>query len=392
MVQRSFFLFVFVWLVLFPGPVFAAEVIHGYYTQIKVLSSGDLEIRETITVTAEGDQIRHGIYRDLPLFRTMLGGGVLPMDYEIRSIRRDGRTEPYHTTTDEGAFLRIYIGDASYYLPTGRRYTYEITYCVKRQIFFFDGFDQLYWNAIGTGWVFPIEDAKVQVYLPGGATPLNYNVYTGYALSTDGEYRAEQQQDGILTIAVTRRLEEHEGVTVKINFPKGIVQVDPSMTGFMLLLREHSGLPLMLGLFVVLFAYYYRMWDRIGRDPKGKPIIPQYSPPEGISPAMAADILTMGSAGTRQTLTAAIVSLASKGYLTIEQSGKRHITSCGLSPTRAIMNRSSRMNASFTIPSIPALSSSRGTRRSSSRLHCIPQPWCVCAKNVFIISIWAGGF
>ena len=47
-------------------PVAAEERITNYSSNIDVARNGALTITETISVIAEGDRIRHGIYRDFP--------------------------------------------------------------------------------------------------------------------------------------------------------------------------------------------------------------------------------------------------------------------------------------------------------------------------------------
>ena len=45
----------------------ADERIHDYHSNIQVLPDGSLRVTETITVNAEGNQIKRGIYRDFPV-------------------------------------------------------------------------------------------------------------------------------------------------------------------------------------------------------------------------------------------------------------------------------------------------------------------------------------
>jgi hypothetical protein len=44
----------------------AEERIHSYHSDIVVDEKGDMTVTETITVNAEGNKIRRGIYRDFP--------------------------------------------------------------------------------------------------------------------------------------------------------------------------------------------------------------------------------------------------------------------------------------------------------------------------------------
>ena len=68
---------------------------------------------------------------------------------------------------------------------------------------------------------------------------------------------------------------------------------------------------------MILLVYYILVWRKVGRDPRRGTIYPLYGPPEGISPAAARFVRRMGF--DNKAFTAAIVNLAVKGYLTIEQ-------------------------------------------------------------------------
>ena len=47
-------------------PASAEERITSYASKIDVAQNGALTVTETISVVAEGERIRHGIYRDFP--------------------------------------------------------------------------------------------------------------------------------------------------------------------------------------------------------------------------------------------------------------------------------------------------------------------------------------
>lgn len=303
-------------------PAHAAEIIHRYNSRVIVGQDGVLRVTEIIEVTAENQEIRRGIYRDFPLFRRTFLGGVLPSEFNIQSVTKNGESEPYHTEISEDS-VRLYIGDSHLTLPSGRRYIYEITYTTPRQVFFYDEYDELNWNVIGTGWSFAIEDARAEITLPRNAPVIRYSAYTGKALSKESHYTAKQEP-GRLVVEANRTLAPHEGMTVAVAFPKGYVAQPADMIGAPFFWRQHPGLPVMLTGLLVMLAYYGWAWRHVGRDPRGRGRAPFYSPPKGISPAMAAHILATGSSNSEKTLTAAILSLAAKGYLHIEEKGRFH--------------------------------------------------------------------
>jgi uncharacterized membrane protein YgcG len=69
--------------------------------------------------------------------------------------------------------------------------------------------------------------------------------------------------------------------------------------------------------FLALIGYYYFIWDRVGRDPPGRVVIPEYQPPADHSPASMRYVMRMSY--DDQCFGAAVLSLAVKGYLRIQQ-------------------------------------------------------------------------
>lgn len=325
-------------------PTYAAEVIHNYTVRIEIRQNGSLNVTETIEVTAEGKEIRRGIYRDFPLNRRTFLGGILDADYMIDSVKKNGVEEPWHTdvNTDNGN-KRIYIGDSGTFLENGR-YTYEITYHTYDQVFSFDDYDELYWNAIGTAWSFPIEKGQVEIIFPEGAEIKQFSAYTGKAMSRAKNYTAEQK-GSTLYLRTTKPLAPYEGVTVAVGFTKGIITAPPYMRGMAFFWRQHPGLPVALLFLLGLSAYYSIAWKRYGVDPKGRGLAPFYDAPKGISPAMAAMIHAMGDANPNKCLTAAIISLAAQNYLSIteEKKGTYKITRTNQHPDTSLLSEDEKL-------------------------------------------------
>ena len=153
-----------------------AEQINLFDVAIEVERDGDIVVTETINVTAEGDQIRRGIFRDLPRFYES-DGARLPTSTTSSAYERDGRANRYDTDTEGNAY-RIRIGDEDVFLEHGA-HTYVIRYRVKNQVRYFDDYDEIYWNATGNYWAFPIVRAAPPSYLPPGARVTATHGYTG---------------------------------------------------------------------------------------------------------------------------------------------------------------------------------------------------------------------
>jgi uncharacterized membrane protein YgcG len=73
---------------------------------------------------------------------------------------------------------------------------------------------------------------------------------------------------------------------------------------------------------LLVLVYYVIVWVAVGRDPKPGTIIPLYGPPKGFSPAAVRFLAKMGF--DNKTFAAALVDLAVKGAITIEQEGDEY--------------------------------------------------------------------
>ncbi|MDH4113059.1 MAG: DUF2207 domain-containing protein [Actinomycetota bacterium] len=200
-----------------PASAQSSERIVDYAVDITIESDGSLTIVETIAYDF-GSASRHGILRDIPtrlryddtydrvyplaVVEVRAGGGT-PSGYEVESV--------------EGGLTRIRVGDADIEI-TGR-HTYELTYTVEAALNGFPDHDELYWNAIGTEWLAPIERATVRVRAPADITEVAcFQGYEGSTLPCDRVVArgndARFAQSG---------LGSNSGVTVVVGLRKGAV-------------------------------------------------------------------------------------------------------------------------------------------------------------------------
>ena len=292
----------------------AEEVIRNFKSEVWIHSDASLTVQERITVISEGNQIRRGIYRDFPTDYKDSQGNQYRVGFEVEEVARDGRPEPYHTEPQSNG-VRVYIGDKDVFIPNGE-HNYTITYRTTRQIGYFDEIDELYWNVTGNGWAFAIEKASARVHLPEGAHVRDYIAYTGYQGDKGKAYGTRDFADG-MEFYTTKPLRPREGLTIAVSWPSGFVTkpTDTEKLGY--LLTDNKILVVgIIGLLVII-AYYLFVWWRVGRDPTAGTIIPFFDPPDGYSPAAMRYIQNMGF--DNKVFSAAILSMAVKGYLTIRE-------------------------------------------------------------------------
>jgi uncharacterized membrane protein YgcG len=307
---------------LFAAPVSAEEVISSFTTDIALRTDGTVDVTETIVVMAEGNQIRRGIFRDIPTILVNDDNSRLRSDLTVISVQRDGRAEPYSLEDLGSGFKRIRIGDANVFLNYGR-HSYTIRYTMTRMGRFFADHDELYWNATGNYWDFPIEQSVTTVTLPPGARVSQTAGYTGRVGSTEQAVAIARTSDDKVTFHTTRVLQPGEGVTVAVAFQKGILVEPQGMDALLAWISDHRDL-VFPGIAVLLvLGYNLFAWSAVGRDPAKGTIIPLFHPPKGFSPSLAHFVNAMGWKNSGWTaFTAAIFDLGVKGLVTINNAGK----------------------------------------------------------------------
>jgi uncharacterized membrane protein YgcG len=295
----------------------ADERILAWQSDIRVRPDSVLEVVETLEVRAEGRQIRRGILRDFPTRYTDRRGRRVIVGFDVLDVTRDGESEPF-TTERMPNGVRVRIGDPEVYLDPGV-YTYRIVYRTDRQLGFFEAHDELYWNVTGNGWDFPIDRAVATVALPPGVPVdrIGLEGYTGPQGATGRDWDAWMDGEAP-TFETTRSLAAREGLTIVVTWPKGYVAPPTGWASVRHFWRDAWPALVGVGGLLLLLVYYLRAWTEVGRDPKGRIVIPRYAAPEGQSPASMRYLLRMGY--DDRCLAAAILSLAVKGFLRIHHS------------------------------------------------------------------------
>ncbi|PST23654.1 DUF2207 domain-containing protein [Rhizobium sp. JAB6] len=296
--------------------VTAAELITNFDQAIALHRDGSMRVVETISVNAEGQNIRRGIFRDFPLVMTDAGGRQIEVDFKVVSVERDGQPEDWRSERISGG-ERIYIGKADRILNPGP-HTFRLTYDTNRQMRYFGDHDELYWNVTGNGWLFPILNAKATVTLPDGVQPQQLAFFTGQFGAT-GKNANASQQGNIAIFATTRPLAAAEGLTIAIKLAKGAITPPSDSQQWGWFLRDHLDTTIAIGGLILLFAYYMRSWIAVGRDPSPGVMVPRWDPPDGISPALMNYIDNRGFAGSGWTaFSATAIDLAVRGYVILD--------------------------------------------------------------------------
>ena len=198
------------------------------------------------------------------------------------SVTRDGAPE---TCATEGMAngVRVRIGSADRSLRAGP-HDYVIRYRTTRQIGFFSGYDELYWNATGTGWTFADRAGR-------GAHHACRTVCRSSRAPSTPARRAR---------AARTRRSCSSSPAASCSAPRGRCRRTTASRVAVAGRRASSPRPLRrnrpaIGLqdnraardrrprSRALLGFYGFAWLLVGRDPPTRTIIPLFGPPDGMS-------------------------------------------------------------------------------------------------------------
>lgn len=282
-------------------------VIQDFNEQVTVQSDGTLDVTEMIEARFTGHW--NGIYRTIPVQYAGPGGLNYDLALRVVSITDDSGNKLKYEESRQGRSLqfKIWVPGAE---DSSRTVVFH--YRVRDAIRFLEDHDELYWNVTGNEWDVPIENSSAHIELPAGVTGLRAIAYTGAFGSRAHDAQVTVGSNSV-DVASTRPLAFHEGLTAVAGWDKGFVH-EPSLAAkiaFYLM----SNWPLFVP--PLIFAVMFWLWWTRGRDPERDSITVQYGPPDNLTPGECGTLVD--DEASMRDITATLVDLAVKGYLTIEQ-------------------------------------------------------------------------
>ncbi len=293
------------------------EKINLFSSDIVIGEDRIVTVTGTIVVYSRGIDIKRGIFREIPLSYEYNGGNYR-VDFDLISVKRDGKVEKFQTESVSNG-IRIYCGDKDVFLETGQ-YTYEIEYQVEHVLGFYEKYDEFYWNVNGNGWIFNIDSISAVVHYPKGAKLVQLNGYTGRQGEKSKDFSTIKSQNSVV-FSSNKPMQAHEGLSVAVAWEKGhIIYPTPSEEFWFWLQTYLLYIICVLGL-IISFLFNFILWWKHGRDPKKGTIIPLFKAPDDFSPAECAYLENEGRR-TNTMFGSTLISLATKGYLSIEKEKK----------------------------------------------------------------------
>lgn len=312
-------LFVLTLVFLWMTPVLAAatgEQIDNYQVDINILKDSTLVVTETIDYNF-GDYQKHGIFRDIPLTVKRLSEAPFEL-YDIKVT--DEKGQAYKNEISQWNHnVNIKIGSEDIYV-SGQK-TYIISYKVRGAFYFSEDGSSLNWNAIGTDWTVPIIKSQIKISLPSGILENQVNIDCVFgsrgSVNKCKKISGSNIKEMVFNVYA---LSVRNGVTIKLNFDKGLISQPTPPNIFIAFLKKYGITLLPIITFLVMFfLWYYK-----GRDPKGRGVvIAQYMPPEDMMPAELGTIYD--ERVHNKDISSEIIYLAIRGYLRIRRVKKGSI-------------------------------------------------------------------
>ncbi len=281
--------------------------IEHFDATVRVEKTGWIDVREQIQVHFTGSW--NGIYRLIPVEYRTPQGFSYHLWLEDVSVTGPGGEPLEYSSTREGHYRKLKIR-----VPDADNATRKVVihYRVPDALRFWDTYDELYWNVTGDAWDMPIQAASVMVLLPPGVSNVRTSSWTGgYGSKEDAA--SVQKIEGGFYFQTQRPLRYHEGLTVATAWDPGVVARPSTLAKAWRFLQANWLLFFPLLSLLVM----WRIWLAKGRDPTRLSISPQYEPPEAMTPSEAGTLID--NRPDMRDLTAAIVDLAVRGYLRIEE-------------------------------------------------------------------------
>ena len=330
------FLLTTVWIFGSSGVFAQTESIKNFHTDIIAKEDGILYVTENITYDF-GVNEKHGIFRDIKNFFINDKDESFETLITVENVTNEFN-EPYmYSLSQKDSSLSIKIGDPNV-LVSGVK-LYVISYKVRGAIEGFSDHDELFWNVTGNEWEVPILESSVTINLPQivPTSSFKFSCYTGKYGSKSQNCTQSFTETEAVNYTATTSLSPGEGMTAVLSFESGHIQLTPKTPMGNTAARQTNPLfqaLIVAGLiiwYVVLplgvIAYYFKY----GRDPKplASAIPALFEPPQDdetdrkLTPAETGTIID--ESADNQDITATIVDLAIRGYLTIKEEKPKNV-------------------------------------------------------------------
>jgi uncharacterized membrane protein YgcG len=316
--MKKYFLLAIVFLCsIFSTSTYAQELntehISKFNSDITVNQDATIDVVEQIHYHFSAQ--KHGIYREIPIDYSV-GGFKRSSDLKLNELyyypegNPNQRKSLYDRSMNNG-WVVFQIGDPDRTI-TGD-YVYVIDYTlVGTGISYFDDHDEVYLNIVGNSWEVPI--LKVNANINTFTEATDKICYTGDEGSTQQQCKYTETNNGF-KLTTTTKLDALEGLTMSLKFPIDSIK-DRTTQVWLSIIITNLGILLPIPVILILLSLLKNKWKN-----KKLTVIPHYEVPDDLDPLIGGYLYQ-----TKQDykhISATIIWMATKGYLSIEKEGKK---------------------------------------------------------------------
>lgn len=288
----------------------AGSKIESFDSELTLAKNGELSVVESINVNF-GSAKCDSFVRRIP-FRFSHGKARYTTLLHIDQVTTSSSSSVPFVEKCQGDEVNLKIGKED--VALSGQHTFIVRYRVLRAVTFANGLPQLYWNATGYDWQFPIKKASVHFVPPAGVT--TKQLHAASSVGALGARNAAQTEVQLTKVNFTAsNLKPGQGLSVLVTLPTGAVERPSEWLLAMWYLRDWYP-AVVLPLFTAIVLYLY--WWCYGRDPSaGKVIGVEWDPPSTLTPAEVGTLIDEKC--DDPDVVSTLLDLAVRGYVKIRE-------------------------------------------------------------------------
>lgn len=306
-------------------------VIDNFHSDIHISKDAKVVVVETVEVDFF-DLQKHGIYRSIPVKYKDSGGNNLKVRFSVLDVTDQQDNKLKYQESLDGNDVVLKIGHPNIFIE-GKQ-TYVISYQLERVITTPHDEAELYWNVTGLEWPVPITKSSAMV--------IGDDDFFLESVCFEGVYGAGNECEKELTnskaIFSSDFLNVGQGLTIAVKIDKSKLILPSDWQKLKWFLNDNW---LFLTPLITLGIMIWLYWTR-GRDKEYQNIFSEtgskktslFSRVDGIMTFAPPENLTAGEVGVlvdekvhTRDITAVIIDLASRGFMTIKDVVKKGILS-----------------------------------------------------------------
>ncbi|MBQ7141055.1 MAG: DUF2207 domain-containing protein [Bacilli bacterium] len=276
--------------------------INSYNIDIIVNENNTLKITENIE--AYFNIQKHGIFRKIPLKNKVvrLNGTTSNNRAKISDIEV---SDEYDTYNEDGNKV-IKIGSPNYTLIGPKNYTISYLYNLGKDTG--KGYDELYFNLIGSEWDTSISNVTFSIAMPKEFDESKLRFSSGKTGSIDSSNITYEVNGNTIVGKLNKTLYSGEALTVRLELPENYFVGESNNFDLMMIIA------IVVPILFVLISYL--IWLIYGKDNKVIETV-EFYPPEGFN-SLEVGFMYKGQA-TNEDVISLLIYLANKGYIKISE-------------------------------------------------------------------------